>query len=101
MQAPKNIQNGFDLTLKEWAGLEGKKVHLGVGVGQITEEAVFRGLVSNDQLLVLTEDVRDDDPTALNAVEDANRVRVQLGDRLEDLYWGDIIEFWPLEAQGT
>ncbi|KKT82197.1 MAG: hypothetical protein A3B99_03585 [Candidatus Yanofskybacteria bacterium RIFCSPHIGHO2_02_FULL_44_12b] len=98
MQAVKNIQGGLDLTPREWARLEGKKVHLGVGVGQITNEAVFRGLVSRDHLLVLGADVRDDNPTVLNAVESANRVRVQIGDRIEDLYWGDIVEFWPIEA---
>lgn len=97
MQASQNIQDAFGLTPKGWAGLEGKKVHLGVGVGQITEDAVFRGLISREQLLVLREDVGDDDPMVLNALYEANKVRVQLGDRIEDLYWGDIVELWPLE----
>lgn len=97
MQTAKNIQDAFGLTLKGWAELEGKKVHLGVGVGQITEEAVFRGLISREQLLVLDENVRDDDPLVLNALHEANKVRVQIGNRIEDLYWGDIIELWPLE----
>lgn len=99
MQTVKNIQDAFGLTPKDWAGLEGKKVHLGVGVGQITEEAVFRGLISREQLLVLREDIRDDDPMVLNSLYDVNKIRVELNGRIEDLYWGDIFELWPLEKK--
>jgi len=99
MQTVKNVQDAFGLTPKEWAGLAGKKVHLGVGVGQITEEAVFCGLIFREQLLVLREDTQDDDPMVLDALHEANKVRVQLGDRVEDLYWGDIVELWPLEKK--
>ena len=72
---------------------------MGVGVGQITEEAVFCGLIFREQLLVLREDTQDDDPMVLDALHEANKVRVQLGDRVEDLYWGDIVELWPLEKK--
>lgn len=97
MEMVKNIQDAFDLTPKEWAGLEGKKVHLGVGVGQITEKAVFHGLVSREQLLVLSEHIKDDDPLVLNALHNANKVRIELNGRIEDFYWGDIVELWPVE----
>ncbi|MDO8495854.1 MAG: hypothetical protein Q7S43_00150 [bacterium] len=101
MQIRKNVQDAFGLSPKEWARLEGKKVHFGVGVCQITEEAIFRGLIFRDQLLVLEESVVDSDPEVLDALYDANKVRIELRGRTEDFYWGDIVEFWPIEGQGN
>ncbi len=98
MQAAKNVQDTFGLTATEWHNLVGKKVHLGVGVGQITEDAIFVGLIEGptDNLYIPPKGY-DEDQFVLNHLYNVNRIRVELNQRVIDLFWGDVVELWPLE----
>lgn len=93
-----NIQNTSDLTPAQWHNLCGKKIHLGVcGGGQVTDEAVFAGLVDQGGSYYLpSEEGEKVHPFTLNHLKHIKGIRIELCGTEHDLFWGDIIEFWPL-----
>jgi hypothetical protein len=99
MQATQNVQDVFGLTPKEWHHLIGKKVHLGVCGNQVTDEAVFIGLDERDSdhpYIPSDEEGNDIHPFTNNHLHNVQGIRVELNGRHTNLYWGDIIELWPI-----
>jgi hypothetical protein len=105
MQLPKNIQGAFDITPREWRNLAGKKLHLRVCGGQATGDALFVGLmegVEGQSLGIYVPPDEEGDnihPFTRNHLSNIYGVRVTLNERDIFLYWGDIVEMWPLEKK--
>lgn len=77
MRASVSINNAKEL---ERIGLqEGDPVHLGVaGPGQSTNDAIFEGRLLEHNRVV--------------------GIKIRVHGQVQELWWGDIIEFWPLSS---
>ena len=102
MQTVKNVQKVFDLTPAQWYNLFNKKVHLVICGNHATNDAIFTGLIDRAAgIYYLPPDEEGDNvhPFTLSRLKNMAGIRIELHGIVHNLYWGDIIELWPLEKE--